>query len=191
MNAVAQNDRYMPVKLFLDYACMLDFEVCPYLPFDYTAHINEINVPVIAFRSGLNLAAYGTIIDGMATTDFAWSVLPNYGHLDVFGGTYTARDVNQPALDWMLNRYRAPAASAFCNVTLIGGGSWYFFAHSNGGFGPHSYQWYEGSTLLTGQTSMVLPVTKTSLGIYTFYCKVTDSEGTTTNSNTVTLTVLG
>jgi hypothetical protein len=85
----------------------------------------------------------------------------------------------------------APAASAFCNVTLIGGGSWYFFAHSNGGFGPHSYQWYEGTTLLQGQTSMVLPITKTSLGIYTFICKVTDSQGTTTNTNTVTLTILG
>jgi pimeloyl-ACP methyl ester carboxylesterase len=191
MNAVAQNDRYMPTKLFLDYACMLDYAECPYLPFDYTAHIKDINVPVIAFRSGLNLASYGNITNGIATMDFTWSVLPNYGHLDVFGGTYTARDVNEPALQWMRSQLVGLKATAFCNVTLISGGTWYFFAHSNGGVGSHSYQWYEGSTLLQGQTSMVLPVTKSALGAYNFYCKVTDSEGTTTNSNTVTLTVLG
>jgi len=190
MNAVAQNDRYMPTKLFLDYGCMLDYAVCPYFPFDYTAHINEINVPVIAFRSGLNLAAYGNITNGMATTDFTWSVLPNYGHLDVFGGTYTAEDVNQPAMDWMLAHYQAPAATVFCSVTVMKGWTWNFFAHSNGGIGIHTYQWYEGSILLPGQTSMVLPVTKNSPGTYTFYCKITDSEGTTTNSNTVTLTVI-
>jgi hypothetical protein len=34
-------------------------------------------------------------------------------------------------------------------------------------------------------------VTKTVPGTYTLYCKVVDAEGTTANSNTVTLTVLG
>ena len=82
-----------------------------------------------------------------------------------------------------------PAASAFCDVTLIGGGTWYFFAHSNKGVGAHTYQWYEGTTLLQGQTSMVLTVTKTVPGTYMFYCKVIDAEGTAANSNTVTLTV--
>ena len=81
--------------------------------------------------------------------------------------------------------------SAFCNVTVITGWTWYFFAHSNGGFGSHSYQWYEGTTLLAGQTSMVMPVTKNTLGTFTFYCKVTDAEGKTANSNNVTLTVIG
>ena len=190
MNAVTQNDRYMPTKLFLDLVCMLDYAECPYLPFDYTAHIKDINVPVIAFRSGLNLVAYGKLTNGMATTDFTSSVLPNYGHLDVFGGTYTARDVNQPATDWMLAHYQAPTATAFCSVTVMPGWTWNFFAHSNGGTGSHTYQWYEGSILIVGQTSMMLPVTKNSPGTYTFYCKITDSEGTTTNSNTVTLTVI-
>ena len=88
--------------------------------------------------------------------------------------------------------YKAPpAASAFSSVSVLPGWTWTFFVHSNGGVGTHTYQWYEGTTILQGQTSMVLTVTKTVPGTYTFYCKVTDSEGTSANSNTVTLTVLG
>jgi hypothetical protein len=30
-------------------------------------------------------------------------MLKNYGHADIFYGTYSARDVSQPALDWMIN----------------------------------------------------------------------------------------
>ena len=80
-------------------------------------------------------------------------------------------------------------ASAFCNVTVLPGWTWYFFVHSNGGTGSHSYQWYEGSTLLVGQTGMVLPVSKGAAGKWTYYCMVTDGEGTTTISNTIALTV--
>jgi predicted secreted protein len=84
-----------------------------------------------------------------------------------------------------------PAASAFCNVGVLPGWTWYFFVHSNGGMAPYTYQWYEGTTPIAGQTSMVLPVTKTTAGAYTFYCRVTDAQGMTVTSNAVTLTVLG
>jgi hypothetical protein len=84
-----------------------------------------------------------------------------------------------------------PAATAFSSVTVLRGWTWYFFAHSNGGVGAHMYQWYENTTLLQGQTSMVLSVTKTVAGTYTFYCKVTDAQGMTVTSNGVTLTVIG
>jgi hypothetical protein len=104
---------------------------------------------------------------------------------------YSARDVSQPALDWMRSQLVGLKATAFCDVTVMPGWTWWFFAHSTGGIGTHTYQWYEGTTLLQGQTSMVLPVTKNTPGTYTFYCKVTDSEGTTINSNNVKLTVLG
>jgi hypothetical protein len=82
-------------------------------------------------------------------------------------------------------------ASAFCNVTVLPGWTWYFFVQSAGGSGAHTYQWYEGTTLLQGQSSMVIALTKNTPGTYTFYCGVTDSEGTTANSNNVTLTVMG
>jgi pimeloyl-ACP methyl ester carboxylesterase len=82
-------------------------------------------------------------------------------------------------------------ASAFCNVTVLPGWTWYFFAQGAGGVGALTYQWFEGSTLLQGQTSMVLAVTKITPGTYAYFCKVTDSTtGSAINSNTVYLTVL-
>jgi predicted secreted protein len=84
-----------------------------------------------------------------------------------------------------------PAASAFSSVTVLRGWTWHFFVHSNGGAAPYTYQWYEGTTPIAGQTSMVLPATKTNTGAYTFYCKVTDAQGMTVTSNGVTLTVIG
>ncbi len=84
-----------------------------------------------------------------------------------------------------------PAATAFTSVTVMRGWTWWFFVHSNGGAGAYTYQWYENTTLLQGQTSMVLAVTKTVAGTYTFYCKVTDAQGMAVNSNRVVLTVFG
>lgn len=108
INRAAAGDRYYPYRQFVDIGAMVDWPICPFMSFDYALHINEINVPVIAFRSGLNLAAYGNIANGMATKDFTWSVLPNYGHGDVFYGTYSAKDVSQPVLSWMLDRLSTP-----------------------------------------------------------------------------------
>ena len=187
-------DRWIPARLDIEAKAMVDWVNCPYVTYDYDDHYAEIGVPLLAF-SGLHSSnrtgTFRGFINRINTTDFTGISIPNYGQYDLFIGPYSAIDVSQPASNWMRSRLVGLAASAFCNVTLIGGGTWYFFAHSNGGIGSHSYQWYEGSTLLAGQKSMVLPVTKTSLGIYNFYCKVTDSEGTTTNSNAITLTVMG
>jgi pimeloyl-ACP methyl ester carboxylesterase len=186
-------DRWIPARLDIESKAMIDWVNCPYVTYDYDDHYAEIGVPVLAYSGLYTSNRTGTFrgfINRIKTTDFTSVGVQNYGQYDTFLGTYSARDVSQPALDWMRGQLVRLKASAFCNVTLIGGGTWYFFAHSNGGTGPHTYQWYEGTTLLQGQTSIVLPITKTSLGIYTFYCKVTDSEGATTNSNTVTLTVL-
>jgi hypothetical protein len=85
----------------------------------------------------------------------------------------------------------APAASAFSSVTVLRGWTWYFFAHSSGGVAPFTYQWYEGTVPIAGQTSMVLSVTKATAGTYTFFCKVTDAQGRTVSSNTITMTVIG
>ena len=166
-----------------------------------TYHAN-ITIPVISIHSSGDLVvplsiitAYQTAVVNAGRSSLYRLYItppnvPGIGHLDAnvqaqvgprWDELYALSEELRPT----------PRASAFCNVTVMPGWTWYFFAHSNGGIGSHSYQWYEGLTLLAGQTSMVLPVTKTAPGIYTFYCKVTDSEGTSTNSNTVTLTVLG
>jgi pimeloyl-ACP methyl ester carboxylesterase len=81
-------------------------------------------------------------------------------------------------------------ASAFCNVTVLSGWTWWFFVQPTGGSGVYTYQWFEGSTLLQGQTSMVLAVTKNTPGTYAYFCKVTDSNGYAVNSNPVYLTVI-
>lgn len=192
---ITKLDRYWPMRLLFgvyDYAADFDWVNCPYEAFDYSDHYSEINVPFLGFTSELfGIGLWGNITRGIASTDVTGIFLPKYSHGDVDMGVYSARDVSQPALDWMLNRYQAPAASAFTNVTVLTGWTWHLFAHSKGGIGSHTYQWYEGTTLLQGQTRMVLPVTKSTPGVYTFTCKITDSEGTTTNSNAVTLTVIG
>ncbi len=87
--------------------------------------------------------------------------------------------------------FALPAASAFGSVTVLSGWTWNFFVHNSGGVGAYTYQWYEGTTLLTGQTGMVLPVSKTAAGNYMFSCKVTDAQGMTVTSNAVNLTVIG
>jgi hypothetical protein len=97
---------------------------------------------------------------------------------------------------WALNaagmtQLPTPRASAFCNVTVLKGWTWYFFAHSLGGVGTQTYQWYEGSTMLAGQNSLVLAVTKNTAGTYNYFLRVTDSAGSVIDTNIVTLTVIG
>jgi pimeloyl-ACP methyl ester carboxylesterase len=195
INTVMQNlyvqDRYWPARLTLEMTADRDWDNCPYASFDFDDHYSEINVPLIGFVSELrNLALGGPVAKGIANSDVTSIVLLKYAHNDVIRGTYSARDVSQPVFDWMLSHYQAPGASAFGSVTVMAGQTWYFFAHSSSNIGTCTYQWYEGTTLLTGQTSMVLPVAKTAAGTYTYTCKIKDTEGTAANSNTVTLTVI-
>ena len=187
----ARGDRYFPTRLALESLAIRNWTNCPYVSYDFDDHYKDINVPVLGFKSGLyGIPGNGPFINGLATTDFTQSILPQYMHFDLFIGTNSVRDASEPTLQWMLGQIDGLKATAFCNVSVLPGWTWNFFAHSTGGTGTLTYQWYEGSTLLQGQTSMVLPVTKTSPGTYTLYCKVTDSEGGTANSNTVTLTVM-
>jgi hypothetical protein len=181
----------MTVRPFFDSAAMQDWAVSPYLTFDFLAHVKEINVPVLGFRSGLyGIPNLGNLTNGMATTDFTSIVLPNYGHSDVFQGTYSARDVNQPTLDWMLSRYQSPVALASLqNPSVTTGQTTIVTALTSGGVSPYAFQWYEGTNALLGQTSAQLAVTKTSPGTYTYYCRIIDAEKTTADSNTVTLSV--
>jgi pimeloyl-ACP methyl ester carboxylesterase len=81
-------------------------------------------------------------------------------------------------------------ATAFSNVTMLTGWTWWFFAQTTGNVGTLKYQWYEGSTLLSGQTSVACPVTKNAPGKYEYYCQITDTDGVTINTNTITLTVV-
>jgi pimeloyl-ACP methyl ester carboxylesterase len=184
-------DRWVPARFALEDAAMMDWVNCPYLPYDFDDHYEDINVPVLAFVGSFSQNSTGTFrfVNGIGSSDLTGVMLKNYGHYDIFFGPYAVRDVSQPALNWMNGELTGFKATAFCDVTVLPGWTWNFFAHSVGGIGTHTYQWYEDTTPIQGQTSMILSITKNTPGVYTYYCKVTDSEGTTTNSNIVTLTV--
>jgi hypothetical protein len=83
----------------------------------------------------------------------------------------------------------AVQARAFTNVAVLPGWTWWFFVQGTGGVGALTYQWYDVSGPIAGQTSMLLPMAKNTPGTYSFFCRVTDSVGQVINSNNVTLTV--
>ena len=64
-----------------------------------------------------------------------------------------------------------------------------FTVNASGGIAPYTYQWYEGTTALSGQTTPQLNITKNTAGTYTYFCQVTDAIAMTTNTTTTTLTV--
>jgi hypothetical protein len=193
---IAKVDKFFPARLagpkyFWEFYADFDWVNCPYQAFDYSDHYSEIGVPLIGFISELRgVTWWGNVTRGIASTDVTGVFLPKYGHVDVSVGVYSARDVSEPAYQWMLSHLSALDVTAFSSVTVLPGWTWNFFAHNKGGVAPYTYQWYEGMNPIPGQTSMVLPVTRTAPGVYSFYCRVTDKDGTTTTSNDVTLTVL-
>jgi pimeloyl-ACP methyl ester carboxylesterase len=100
----AYSDRYFPTRIFLEGKAMVDWVNCPYLTYDFDEHYKEIDVPVLAFASGLlaNQTGQFRFVNGLNTTDFTGIMLPNYGTWDVTSGTYSVRDVSEPVYQWML-----------------------------------------------------------------------------------------
>jgi hypothetical protein len=191
VGALASMDRYWPDRLNLEQNAFNDWQNCPYVKCDFDEYYNAINVPLKGYISEFyGVDRFGSIVADIANPDVSKTLLLGYGHMDVFMGTYSVRDISEPVLQWMTSHYQPPSASAFCSATVMTGQSWYLFAHSAGSVGPNTYQWYEGTTLLAGQTSMLLQVTKATAGTYTYTCKISDNEGTKATSNTVTLTIL-
>jgi hypothetical protein len=97
------NSEFLPTRLNIETAAMANWVNCPYLAYDFNDHYNEIGVPLLAYATQLfsNLTGTFRFVNGINNTDFTGIMLKNYGHADVFFGTYSARDVSQPAYDWM------------------------------------------------------------------------------------------
>ncbi|MGB9763646.1 MAG: fibronectin type III domain-containing protein [Minisyncoccia bacterium] len=62
-------------------------------------------------------------------------------------------------------------------------------ANINGGIQPYTYQWYVNGNPVDGATSSSFSFTPTNSGTYNIYASVTDSTGSTQNSNTITINV--
>ena len=75
------------------------------------------------------------------------------------------------------------------SISVAVGQSVTFTASASGGTPPYSYQWFEWSEPMSGQTSSTLTISKTSEGAFNYYCRVNDSAPRTTYSDYVQLTV--
>ncbi len=191
MQLESKKDQWWPRRLNRETLAMTDWTNCPYVTRDFDEYYREIGTPLIAINSGITSNRSGTLrfVNGINTTDFTTTLVPNTGIFNLSVGNTAVRDVFAPTYQWLMGELTGLKATAFCDVTVMPGWAWYFFARSTGGAGAHTYQWFEGTTMLQGQTSMVLPITKNMPGVYYYYCRVTDSQGATTSSNAVTLTV--
>jgi hypothetical protein len=99
------NTELLPWRLIAESQAMVDWVNCPYLTYDYNDHYNEIGVPVLAFAGPFsNRTGTFRFVNGINSTDFTPVWLANYGHVDFYVGTYSARDVSEPAYQWMLDR---------------------------------------------------------------------------------------
>jgi rhodanese-related sulfurtransferase/pimeloyl-ACP methyl ester carboxylesterase len=114
---------------------------------------------------------------------------PGTGHIDANVQAQVGARFDELVLRSNDSRLTSLDVTTYSSITVMAGWTWWFSTHNKGGVAPFTYQWYEGITPIQGQTSMVLPVTKITPGTYTLSCRVTDAEGTTTTSNTITLTV--
>lgn len=186
-------DRFWPLRLMYEGYAFRDWSNCPYVTYDFDDHYKEIKVPLLAFASELyqNRTGAFSFVNGINTTDFTGIYLPKYSHSDVSSGTYSARDVSEPSLQWMVNHTPLPltaTAAQALNTVQTGAFESLTISAVSGGVPPYAYQWYQGTNVVG--TSSQLAFYPSTPGTYSYYCKITDSEGTSTNSNMLTLTVL-
>ena len=187
----ASADRYFPFRLLIETTAMHDWNNCPFLTYDFDDHYNEINVPVLGFRSGLyGIPTWGNFTNGLATSDFTQITLPNYGHLDVFTGTYLAKDVSEPTYQWLLNHTLTALITQGNSVTIAARNSITLSANASGGPTPYTYQWYQDGTAIVGQISPQINVAWTYAGTHNVFCAINDSIGMTATTSPLTLTVV-
>jgi hypothetical protein len=109
--------------------------------------------------------------------------------MDTFIGTNSANDVSQPALDWMVNRMPTQLTTSVTqtSTSIPVGNIVSFYVSVSGGTPPYSYQWYQGTSAIGN--SAQLAFYPNTAGTYTYTCKITDADGTTTNTSTLMLSV--
>lgn len=186
--AYAGMDRYWPDRLNLEFNAYQDWNNCPYVTNDFDDNYKAINVPLIGFTSELyGLDRFGPI-GNIANPDVTRTTLKGYGHMDVFMGTYSARDVSEPTYQWLLSHTLTAYPSVTSAISQTGQAIG-FSASASGGPTPYTYQWYKGTTILPGQTASYLIASENTAGTYTYFCSVTDAMAMSANTTAITLTV--
>ena len=185
-------DRYWPLRLNIESAAINDWTNNTAVTYDFDDNYGKINVPLLGFTSELfGLSRFGPIGNSIANSDMTKIVLASYGHLDVFFGTYSAKDVSKPTLDWMINHTPLPLVVyvTLPPPSITTGQTTSLMASPAGGVAPYTFQWYENANALTGQTTNQIAITKSATGTFTYFCQITDSEGKTANTPVTTLTI--
>ncbi len=187
----SKNDQWYPNRIAAESIAISDWTNCPYVTCDFDELYSEINVPLLAFNTGLTSNRTGTFqfVNGIKNPDFTGTMLPNYGELDMLVGDYAARDVFVPTHNWMISHMPSPFTTSVTQsqTTVTAGNIVSLYVSVSGGVAPYTYQWYQGTSPVG--TNAQLSFYPNTAGTYTYYCKITDAEGTTTNSNTAPLTV--
>jgi pimeloyl-ACP methyl ester carboxylesterase len=184
-------DRYWPDRLNLEANAVNDWTNCPYVANDYNEHYANVNVPIIAFTSELFGLSRGNGAVQNTTTNVNTknTLLLGYGHMDVYCGIYSVRDVSEPTYQWLLSRFLTASIIQGNAATISTTNSITLNVSTTGGSLPLTYQWYEGTTEAIGQTLPQLTVRWTNGGVHNYFCAVKDSMGNTVNTPIFTLTV--
>jgi len=104
---------------------------------------------------------------------------------------YTVTMNNNHALKAVFKSLPPPLSVSISppSATIVVGGSVTFTSTVSGGTTPYSYQWYLNGAPVSGATSSSWTFTPTASGTYNVYLKVTDANGTLTQSPTSQVTV--
>ncbi len=110
-NVFFRFDRYWPLQIYLELIADLlrpgyesDSGVWNRDYYNFYAHYDEIDVPLIAFISGFGLTMFGSFDPCIANPDVTGYTLEEWGHLDVYTGTYNDVMVNEPTYQWLIDR---------------------------------------------------------------------------------------
>ncbi|MGB9672236.1 MAG: alpha/beta hydrolase [Candidatus Norongarragalinales archaeon] len=121
IHTLATMDRYWPTRLGLETAAYFNWSNCPYLAYDFDEHYSEIDVPIFVVQSQFfGYKNYGEFQRGIANPDVTVKILWGYGHLDVYSGEYSERDVSAPTYEWLISHRMLVGLGG-----LRVGGKWY------------------------------------------------------------------
>jgi len=115
-------------------------------------------------------------------TTYSFQVIVSYGQ-----GNNIERATSSPVSAETIKPITASISVSASAITV--GQSAQFTASVNGGNPPYTYQWYVNGNPVSGSASNTYTFDPSSSGTYNVYVAVTDSTGTTQNSNTLSITV--
>jgi pimeloyl-ACP methyl ester carboxylesterase len=104
-------DRYWPIQIYLELIADLmrpgyatDSGVWNRDYFNYYAHYDEIDVPLIAFASGGVGKLFGSFNPGIKNKDVTGYTFPTWGHIEIYFSPHNKEMVNEPTYLWLLER---------------------------------------------------------------------------------------